>query len=283
MAPLGCINDPIQDKCGTCGGPTQPCCNGQNQCTPGNVCVGRGMGMPGSCQACGGAGQPCCNGGQATACMAPLGCVNDPAGDKCGTCGAMGQSCCNGQNQCPGGMGLVCVGRNNGMNIAGNCQPCGASGQNCCPGGAAAQCPAAGVGQGCITAPAPTGDKCGACGTMGLPCCGTNNAGTCTVAPGATQRLGCIGRAMGAAGTCAACGGRGQSCCGGNNGECTAQNRCVMGMCTACGAAGQVCCNAQGTLADCNTGFVCSGPSAVATNTCGTAPPGVVRDAGAGN
>jgi len=169
-------------SCGNCGGPGQPCCNGNpNGGRAGDFCTAAGLtcveaGGGGSvCSMCGGPGQPCCGG---TTCDAGGCCNQDPntptciaAGQACpdnlgmctnggcqgGTCGLVGQRCCAGDVECTGTY----------TRCADNfCEPCGGSAQRCCDGGQNDDFCASGFV--CID---QQGNRCARCGGAGQPCC----------------------------------------------------------------------------------------------------------------
>ena len=148
-------------------------------------------------------------------------------------------------------------------------RPAAESGQACCPmGGTTGNTMACETALACTVS--ATGNQCAACGGVGQPCCGTNNAGTCTAG------LACGGRNAGAGtpGMCATCGGTGQLCCptggaGVDGGPpptaCQTALSCILAAagnsCGTCGGAGQPCC---GTVNDgtCGASLACGGRNA---------------------
>lgn len=88
----GCFNGSCQD----CGDTDEQCC-------PGNVCVGLNDCVSGTCEACGGLGGPCCSDDNQCVPFFGTGCF---AG-TCERCGGAGEQCC------PGGIcnfvGLSCT------------------------------------------------------------------------------------------------------------------------------------------------------------------------------
>ena len=92
-----------------------------------------GMGRPGSARTAAAAVSPAVSAGSATACVAPLRCIDAPgdALETCGMCGGRGQPCCTTTGGAPAcEASNSCVGA--GMGMAGSCRACGGMGEPCC-------------------------------------------------------------------------------------------------------------------------------------------------------